>query len=275
MNNLFFVKFEIFIFFVCFFYIIYYIWERIYFTYFKIKEIVIPKKVELPKIKNIWVENIGDELNLSKKDLKKWWFKDTIVLKNKNKLSEEDKQRIAEIIKKVKNHITKWYYDSARLAIIEGLSLAKFNKELNLSLAYIYEKESKFKNAEFIYRDLIEILLNDYEIKKKLAFNLAMQKNYEESITIYEEIHKDRKSDNEVVEMLTDLTFNMWKLKKCNKYVSLFLKENPRNVEKLFIKWLCLEHIEKPNEAILIYKKILQLQPYNTDARDKVKKLES
>jgi hypothetical protein len=36
------------------------------------------------------------------------------------------------------------------------LSIDKYNKELNLELAYIYEKEKKYSNAEYIYKDLLD-----------------------------------------------------------------------------------------------------------------------
>jgi hypothetical protein len=37
-----------------------------------------------------------------------------------------------------------------------------------MNLASIYEKEKKFQNAEYIYRDLSEVLQDDFEVKKKL-----------------------------------------------------------------------------------------------------------
>jgi hypothetical protein len=40
------------------------------------------------------------------------------------------------------------------------------------------------------------------------------------------------------------------------------------------MKWICLEWARKKIEAIEIYKKILDLQPYNIDARDKIKNLQ-
>jgi tetratricopeptide (TPR) repeat protein len=105
-----------------------------------------------------------------------------------------------------------------------------------------------------------------------------MQVKFDEALPIYEEAHKQKKSDNIIVGMLTDLTYDMQKYQKCLNYVNLFLKENPRNVDKMFIKSECLEVLQQNNkksmsEIINMYNKILELQPYNTKARDKLKGL--
>jgi hypothetical protein len=71
-----------------------------------------------------------------------------------------------------------------------------------------------------------------------------MQNNLEESLKIYEEIHKTRKSDNEIIEILVDLTYTLKKYRKCLKYVTLFLKEKPRDIDKMLIKCQCLESEE-------------------------------
>jgi tetratricopeptide (TPR) repeat protein len=141
-------------------------------------------------------------------------------------------------------------------------------------LAQIYEKEEKFENAEFIYRDLLELSKNDFEVKKLLAFNLAIQNNFDESFLIYEDVHKIKKNDKNVIDMLADLSYDMKNYKKCLKYVNLYLHEKPRDVEKMFMKSFCLEVLNRKSDAVLIYKKILQLQPYNTEARNKIKELD-
>jgi hypothetical protein len=39
---------------------------------------------------------------------------------------------------------------------------------LNLELAKIYEQEHNYINAEYIYKDLLEVLKVDFEVMKKL-----------------------------------------------------------------------------------------------------------
>ena len=132
------------------------------------------------------------------------------------------------------------------------------------------------------------MLKDDFEIKKKLGYNLAMQNNLEDSLKIYEDIHKIKKSDNEIIEILVDLTYTLKKYRKCLKYVTFFLKEKPRDIDKMLIKCQCLESEELNNivkiedkefqnekEALILYKKILQVQPYHEKALEKVRSLEA
>ena len=53
-----------------------------------------------------------------------------------------------------------------------------------------------------------------------------------------------------------------------------FLKQHPRNTEKLKMKAYCLETLWETEEAIEIYKKILELQPYNSKVLEKLEHLE-
>jgi hypothetical protein len=55
----------------------------------------------------------------------------------------------------------------------------------------------------------------------------------------------------------------------------LFLASKPRDVNKLFLKAQSLEKTWKDNDALLIYKRILELQPYNTRAKDSLLILEN
>ncbi len=54
----------------------------------------------------------------------------------------------------------------------------------------------------------------------------------------------------------------------------MYLKEKPRNAEKLGLKGYCLEKLGKNIEAIKSYEQVLQLQPYNSEIQDRVIALE-
>jgi len=87
-------------------------------------------------------------------------------------------------------------------------------------------------------------------------------------LLIYESLHNKKKSDNEVIEILSDLNFSLKKYKKSLKYTNLYLSSNPRDVNKLYMKAVCLDYTDKINESIEIYKRIIELQPYNTKAKE-------
>jgi len=46
--------------------------------------------------------------------------------------------------------------------------MSKNNKDLNLLLADIYEREKKYQNAEYIYRDLLDEHSDDDYILQRL-----------------------------------------------------------------------------------------------------------
>jgi hypothetical protein len=46
---------------------------------------------------------------------------------------------------------------------------------LNLELANIYVKEKNYPNAEYIYKDLLELAKEDLELYKSLAYTYFMQ----------------------------------------------------------------------------------------------------
>ena len=263
MENLLFIKIEIFIFVLSFLYILYYLWEKLFIIYFKVKNVVKPtrennKKTALNKVK----------LNSNKVE----WSQKT---KNTKKVSEDDKKKIVEILKRVKMNSAKWYFDTSKNLIVEWLSLDKYNKDLNIELASIYEKEKNYINAEYIYKDLLEVLKVDFEVMKKLWYILVLQNKFEESLNIYEKIHSKKMADDEVIDLLSELTFDMKDYKKALKYTNLFLVWKPRDVNKLFIKAWSLENTWKISDALSIYKRILELQPYNTKAKENLEKLEN
>jgi len=201
---------------------------------------------------------------------------DDVVVKptsKKKKLSESEINTLTQLLKKVRVHIVKWYNDTAKNLIIEWLAIDKNHRELNIELAMIYEKEENYKNAEYIYKDILILHKDDYEVLKRLGYILAVQKRYEEALKIYEKAHKKSHQNDEVIEHLADITFSLNILKKSLWYIDMYLKDFPRNVEKLFMKWHCLEELGQMAEAIGVYKKILDLQPYNTQARDAYNRL--
>lgn len=262
MWNLFIIKFEIYTLILSFWYMMYYFWTKFYTIYFNIKKIIKPEKIENTK-------TALNKVKLNTSDREK--ISENI---SEVKLSKENKEKVAEIVKRVKINMSKQYIDYAKNLIVEWLSIDKFNRELNLELAKIYEKEKKFLNAEYIYKDLLKVIKADIEIMKKLWYVLALQNKFQESFEVYELIHKKKMADDEVIDILAELAFNVWDYKKALKYSNLFITSKPKDVDKHFIKAKSLEALDKFQEAYLVYKRILELQPYNTKVKDTISDLE-
>ena len=54
----------------------------------------------------------------------------------------------------------------------------------------------------------------------------------------------------------------------------MYLKTNPRDVNKLTMKAYCFENSRSFKEAYEIHRKIVDLQPYNTHSNQKLRELE-
>ncbi len=266
MENSFFLRLEIIIFFLSLVYIIYYLYEKIFLIFSSIKHIISPKSDNL-KNKIDEIKKIEQEKKL-KQDVKK-------NKSRKELISLQDSKKIWEIVKRAKLNKTKWYYSAAKSLIIEWLSIDKLNKDLNLELASIYEEEKEYKKAEYIYNDLLNAFSDNFEILKKLWYNLAVQNRYKESIDVYVRWYAKNSWDVEIMEFLADLNYEIKDYKKSLKYTKIFLKQYPRNTEKLKMRWFCHETLWEIENAISTYKKVMELQPYNSKVSEKIKYLES
>ena len=275
MENTFFIRIEILIFILSLSYIWYYLYEKIVVIFNNIKNIIKPDKRvlqdKIKKMRKIEEEKVKMELEKKTKTRSKIKDKD-----NENDwITAKESKRISEIIKRVKLNKRKWNFNVAKSLIIEWLSIDKINKDLNLELASLYEEEKEYKKAEYIYNDLLTAFQDNFEILKKLWYNLAIQNRYEESIEIYSRWHNKNKWDVEIMEFLADLNHEIKNYKKSLKYTKLFLNQFPRNTEKLKMRWFCHEALWEIENAIDIYKKVLELQPYNSQVTEKLEHLES
>lgn len=254
-------------------YIVYFSLEKAYFTYKKLHMMV--KPVLSSETSTSW-ENSEEivEKNKQSKPLKVTKDDSKIDVnsytKDKN-LSEEDKNKLIEIIKKVKLNSSKGYYETAKSLIIEGLAIDKYNTELNLELAHIYEEEKNYKNAEYIYNDLMHVQKSNMDILKRLWYILAVQRRFKEAIVMYEKVYKKNTTDLETVELLIDLHYEVGNYDKALEHVIVFLKEKPRNIERMALKAELLKKGWKDDDTKEVYRKILEIQPYNTEALEYIK----
>jgi len=194
--------------------------------------------------------------------------------KEVSKYSPVESEKLREIVKRVQINISRWYLDSARTLIIEWLAMSKNNKDLNLLLADIYEREKKYQNAEYIYRDLLDEHSDDDYILQRLWNIYTLRGKTEKSLECYSEALKYDRNNSEILDILSHLSIEVQDYKKALKYAMLFLKEKPRNAEKLSIKWYALEKLWKYSDAHKAYSSVLDLQPYNTEIQERIKSLE-
>lgn len=260
-NSLILLKFEIILFFLSSVYIFHYIWWKMQKIYSKVKKSIIKEDVENTKI----ALNKLD-LNAKKENYKK--------AQNTKRLTNDEIKQLTELLRRVQLNSSKWYYETAKSLIIEWFAIDKFNVDLNLELANIYIQEENFSNAEYIYKDLIEVSKWDLKLYKKLAYTYFMQWRLKDAKETYEKVNKKDSTDEEVINMLSEITYDLKEWKSVINYLNQYLKFKPRDVDKITMKAIAFEQLRDFNSAVEIHKKILELQPYNTFSRDKVRELE-
>lgn len=192
----------------------------------------------------------------------------------KNTLSGDEKQYLVELIKTIKTRIARGEFSEARARIIEGLSIEKFNKDLNCLLASLYEKERDYKKAELIYKDLILMNDTDPELYLKLGFALSIQGKYEIAYEIYKRLFSLDENSTETVDMLANLGHQLGLHRESNEYAQIFLKKNPHNTDILYLTAINHINLEERLFALESLKKIRTIDPYNAKIQELIKKID-
>ncbi len=267
MENLFFLRIEIVILIISIIYFFYYIIDNISNVFKRAKRVLkTSNKKTITTIKKPVNENVLiDDTGIIWEKMNIW---------DSSHLSSDKKMKITDILRREAILYQREDYHKAKNLIIEWLALDKYNRQLNLELANIYNKEGDFKKSEYIYRDLIENQSEDFDLLKKLWFVLALQKKYKDSIRVYKDAYEKKPNDPWVVDILSDLTFEVEDYEWAIKYLKQYLKEKPRDVEKLILLSYSYENIWEFNNALTYYGRVLEMQPYNDEALERKALLE-
>ncbi len=87
--------------------------------------------------------------------------------------------------------VRKCIYDRNRIIYPKNLVIRKrYTYDVGMRLARLYLRKKDFKNAEKIYRELLEFYPDNREIKLMLARVLFWQGKYDEAIELYKELEK-------------------------------------------------------------------------------------
>ncbi len=193
--------------------------------------------------------------------------------KNKKKLSNSEKLKLQELLKKVKISLSKREFDTAKNTIIEGLTIDKFNIDLNLELANVYIEEEEYVKAEYIYKDLILVHSEDTVLLKKLWYVLSVQEKYPLAIEVYKKAHREEKNDEEILNMLSQLTYFVWDYLWAIKYSKKYLKIAPKSTDNMYILAKAYEKTNSKEAALDIYKELSKIIPYDMKINAKINAL--
>lgn len=191
----------------------------------------------------------------------------------KKALSPQKKEKVIEIVNNVKTLIARWHIEDARTLIVNGLSLEKNNRDLNLLMANLYERDHAFEKAEFILKELAEADSDDVEVLNHLATVVAMQRKFEVSYELYKKILSLTWETEDILYTLTHIAAELNLTEDIYNYSKLYLKQFPKNPE---ILWLYSQaQITKADRkwAIETLIKLKNLTPYNQEIVDLISKL--
>ena len=193
--------------------------------------------------------------------------------KTTHTLSPEKREKLVEITQNTRTLIARWQLVEARTLIIEWLSLSKDHRELNILLAELYEREHRFEKAEYIYKDLAHIYIDDADILLHLANSLAMQRKYRVSYELYKKVLTLQWDSEDVLYTLTHLASELIEVDDTYEYARNYIRQYPKNPE---ILWLYSQsQITRGNrrDAIETLIKLKNLTPYNQEIIDLIQKL--
>lgn len=261
--NLFLFQFEIVFFSIFILYILYFISGKVVWIFIGLKNI-------------IWISHHNNKNIITKISL----TEDTNIHANnyfadKYQITDEEKNKIIELLKKIKINISKSEFDLAKNLIVEWLTIDKFHIDLNIELASIYILERDYIKAEYIYKDLLLVHNDDFDILKKLSYVLTMQEKYDLAIEMYKKSNEIKSWDFEIINMLAHLYYHKELYIDAISYLKIFLKENPRDADNIILLGASYRNIWKINDAINTYKRVLEIQPYNEEVKKEIDELEA
>lgn len=249
-------KIEVLLLFISFFYIVYYFFDKLIWVYKFFKDVFKPVEVE-KRVSVVW-----NDLSQNNEDFSE-------IRKD---LSNEDKEKMKTILSQIRLNKARGEYDLAKNSVIEGLLIDKFDKNINMELASLYLMDNDFEKAEIIYKDILLVHNDDFEILKNLWFVLSNQEKYSLWIEVYKKAHNINAKDLEIVNMLAHLYFYEWNYEQSIVFLKKYLKAFPKDWENLYYLWECYEYLNDYKNAYLTYEKLYNFEPYNSKVKEKLEK---
>lgn len=176
----------------------------------------------------------------------------SLLFLKKKKLSLEQRVALQSIIQEAQNAFEKGEYDVAKNYIVQGFTIDRYNKELNMLLASLYVLENNFEKAEYIYRDLILLYKNDVRFLQELVDIYTSNKKYDLAIKIYTQLLKLEPEKHEYLFQIAKMYFEMKEFEKSIEYIHTFLEKVPESVPALSLLALCYQQVGKEKESLEI-----------------------
>lgn len=219
------------------------------------------------KNKESWVHKYEHDIPVSENV--EW--RDTSM--KKYSLTSEEKETLTNLIPLIRTLLARGNSADAQTKIVEGLSLDKENRELNLLLADIYEKNGDYRRAEIIYKDLIPIYWNDSDIYERLGETLMKQEKYDIAYEVYSKLIGFTSDVEKVIFPLTFVTFHLGKMEEVLEYGKQYLHNHPYDPDILWVVAQAEAALGEREDALERLTKLRQLSPYDTTITDMIERV--
>ena len=189
------------------------------------------------------------------------------------KIDTSKVEKLVGLVSSIRTLIARGMISEARVLIIEGLSLSKNHRDLNLLLAQIYEWDGQYEKAEYIYKDMAELHSNDIEILEKLANVLIVEKKYQIASEIYKKIHASIGNTETILYMLTHISNTLGDSESTLHYAKQYVLQWPKNPEIISLLATVQVTLGLRRDAIETYKNLKNLTPYSHETTETLQKL--
>jgi tetratricopeptide (TPR) repeat protein len=187
--------------------------------------------------------------------------------------TSQNTETLFALINTIRTHIARGNIQEARGLIIQGLSLDKWNRDLNLMLGGIYEWDHHFEKAEYIYKDLALEHSDDIEVLEKLGNVLIIEKRYEIAIEIYRKILRLGWDTESALYITAHLASELRLDEEKYDLAKRYLRQWPNNPEILLLLGQSEIALVKRRDAIETLKRLKNLTPYNSEITEMIAKL--
>lgn len=190
-----------------------------------------------------------------------------------DKIDTSQVEKITNLVSSVRTLIARGMIIEAQTLIVEGLSLEKDNRDLNLLLGQIYEQEGQYEKAEYIYKDMAELHSEDVEILEKLANVLIIEKKNIVANEIYKIIHTLTGNTETTLYMLTHISNTLHDNTATLLYAKQYVLQWPKNPEIIALLAVTQVNLGLRKDAIVTYKNLKNLTPYSHEIAETIQQL--
>ncbi len=189
------------------------------------------------------------------------------------KVDTSQVEKLTNLVSSIRTLIARGMIIEAQTLLVEGLSIEKDHRDLNLILGSIYEHDWHYEKAEYIYKDMAELYSSDIEILEKLANVLIIEKKFTIACEIYKKIHKSIGNTESTLYMLIHISNTLEDYKATLKYAKQYVLQWPKNPDIIAILANTQVTLWLRKDAIETYKHLKNLTPYSDELSDIIQKL--